>query len=119
MDIKLHPEVLRQLKLEKPEDIQRLVNDLLFLYMQGDLIRPMHIVKRMKIPRVFIKESDVFDAQTHEFKGVVAGESLWVPGAELRDMLEEYDEIVIINSPRKSGIRRKKTKRSSSKNTVI
>lgn len=118
MDIKLHPEVLRQLKLEKPEDIQRLINDLLFLYMQGDLIRPMHIVKRLKVPKVYMKESELFDAQTHEFKGVVVGESLWVPGQELRDMLEAYDEVVIINSPRKKGIRRKKTNKSSKTNTV-
>lgn len=115
MSLKLHPEILEMLHSKSPEEIQALVNDLLFLYLKGDLIKPSEIIKRIKIPVIFLKE---FDAQAHEFPGVVVADSLWVPGIELKDMLQEYAEIAVLNTPRKEGIRRLKTKRSSLKRTA-
>lgn len=115
MDIKLSPSVISLIKSKDEKDIERLVNDLLFLYLHGDLIRPMQIIRRFKVPTVYMRETETFDAQTHEFKGTVMSESLWVPGEELRDLLFKYDEIVILNSPRKTGIRRKKAKLKSTR----
>lgn len=119
MDIRLRPELLKLLREKNMNDsrdyVQRLANDLIFLYLQGDLIRPAQIVGRVKIPTVYRKESETFDAQTHAFAGVVVGESLWVPSMELRDMLEENTEVLVLKSPRKAGIRRKRGKRRTSR----
>lgn len=119
MDIKLRPELLRLIRdlsviNDSRSALERLANDLLFLYVQGDLIRPAQIAARIKLPMIYRKESQTFDAQTHAFAGVVVGESLWVPNEELRDMLEENTEVVVLNTPRKTGIRRKRGKRRTS-----
>lgn len=118
MVIKLTPSIVNLIKIKNTKDVERLVNDLLFLYLHGDLIRPMQIIKRFKIPTIYMREVETFDAQTHEFKGTVISESLWVPGEDLRDMLFKYDEIVVLNSPRKTGIRRKKSKLKSTRKNL-
>lgn len=107
MKIKLDPEVL---KLIGDRDPERLANDLLFLYLKGGLIKHSEIAGRFSIPHVHRKESETFDAQTHAFAGVVVGESLWVPDMGLRDMLEANTDIVVLNSPRKTGISRARGK---------
>lgn len=119
MEIKLNPALLSLLKnqsviSDSRPNLERLANDLLFLYVQGDLIRPLQIAGRVQLPTVIRKESETFDASTHVFAGVVVGESLWVPSEELRDMLEENTEVVVLRSPRKTGIRREKGKKQSS-----
>lgn len=120
MEIKLRPELLKLIKdlsviNDSRQSIERLANDLLFLYLHGDLIRPAQIAARIRLPTIYRKESETFDAQTHAFAGVVVGESLWVPSEELRDMLEENTEVVVLNTPRKTGIRRKKGKPRTSR----
>lgn len=112
MKISLRKEVYDLLKRES-EDVERLVNEIAEKYSRGELIQEDRVAAKFYLERVYRKNSamiaEIFDEMTHEYKGVAvvgrkSSESLWISSPFLHDTLEENDVIVVIKSPRKTGI---------------
>lgn len=113
MKIQLHPEVLRLLH-DSGEDVERAINDIAYVYLTGGFLRRADIALHIEVDNVFRKRSDnlmpVFHSITQKFIGVsVIGktdsETLWIPSPKLHDALEANKELIVMKSPRDSGIR--------------
>lgn len=115
--IRIHPHIEQLLKDNQVEDVEHFVNNLIFLYFSGGILRPGEIAGRLKIDTIFRKQAaevvDVYDEITHDFEGIeVVGatnaQSLFVPNQRLYELLMKHAEIIVLNSPReqKGGIRK-------------
>ncbi|NDC22609.1 MAG: hypothetical protein EBZ49_00540 [Proteobacteria bacterium] len=111
MPINLHPEIEKL--LEGHEDLEQVVNDIVYVYCKGGFIRSADVVYRCIIDRVYRKNKEhtatMLDALTQEFKGVAIvgetdSETIWIPDSDLHDALDGNTEIVVVKSPRKTGI---------------
>jgi hypothetical protein len=116
--MKLHPDILDALKT-KTEDVEQLVNDLLFLYVSDEFIRKSDVAGMFVLNKIFRKRVSVgvgvYDEITKEFKGVsVEGkedtESIFIPDERLHDLLELNTVILVMKTPRTQGIRAEETK---------
>jgi len=116
--VDIHPQIIDLLKKEGVQDVNRFVNDLIFLHLQGSLIRANDIAGRVRVPQVYRKEgaeiTDVYDEVTHDYQGVeVVGkswnQSIFIPHQDLYNLLIDHTEVIILKSPRKSGISIKET----------
>jgi len=116
--IKIHPEIIELLKKEGVLDVDRFVNDLVFLHLQGGLVRANDIAGRIRLPHAYRKQAasiiDVYDEVTHDYQGVeVTGkawaQSIFVPSQELYNLLVDNTEVIVLKSPRKNGISIKET----------
>lgn len=116
MHVKLHPVVVDLLQKNGHEELDRLVNDLLLVFLSDGFIRKSEIAGRISAPEVYREISsevmDVFDEITHDYEGVAItgkaeGGSIWINSPEFMELVEQNTEIVVLKSPRKNGIRNK------------
>lgn len=115
--IRLHPHIEQLLRENQVDDVEHFVNNLIFLYYNGGLLRPGEIAARIKADPVFRKQAaevvDVYDEMVHDFQGIeVVGatnsQSLFIPNQRLYELLLKHCEIIVLTSPReqKGGIRK-------------
>lgn len=116
--MELHPSVLDALR-EKTDDIEKFVNDLLFVYLNDGFLRKSDVVGMFVTKKIFRKNvmvgAGVYDEITKEFKGVsvegnVDGQALFIPDDRLHEALLENMVLLVMKSPREQGIRLEDTK---------
>jgi hypothetical protein len=112
-EMELHPDVLKALQ-EKTDDVEKFVNDLLFVFLNDGLIRKSDVAGMVVTHRIYRKSvmvgSAIYEEITKEFKGVsvegrVDGHSLFIPDERLHDLLEKNLVLLVMKSPREQGIR--------------
>lgn len=117
MKVDIHPEVFEALQ-EKTKDVEKLINDILFIWSKDGFILRSDVAGMFVLDRVFRKNCNlgtgVYDEITKEFKGVAVtgrkeSESLFIPDARLHDMIKENIVLLILKSPRTQGISLKDT----------
>jgi len=117
--INLNPAVLALLKKKgKEADAEKLANDLLAIYLTEGIIRGSQVAGRVQTDKVYRKVAaevvDVYDQITHEFEGIevigkVPSQSIFIPSEKLHDLMVDNTEVIVLKSPRRSGIREKET----------
>jgi hypothetical protein len=115
MNIELSPAVEALLKQKgKEADAQRVVNDLIAIYLNEGIIRGSQIAGRVVADKAFRKTaasiSDVYDEVTHDYEGIeVTGrtpfQSIFIPSEKLHDLLVDNVDVIVLKSPRRTGIR--------------
>lgn len=115
MNITLHPDLEEKLlKLIQEKNAEQFVNDLLFTYLSGGFIRDSDVAGRFVTKnalrkRVFTGTGE-YDNITKEFSGVsIEGqhetEAIFIVDQDFHDAIEENLIVLVMKSPRKSGIR--------------
>lgn len=112
MDITLHPSIAAQ--IEEREDVGEFVNSIVHAYLSGAFIRKSDVagmvVVNKSYRRLSAQGTEVFDAMTHEFKGIAiegskASDSIFIPSEKLHDLIQENQIVLVLKSKRSKGIR--------------
>lgn len=106
MNVSLKPQVAALLRGR--DDADELVNSILFAYLTDQFIRKADVagvVHTKALYKSHFQCSEVFDAATRQFKGVVVegakkSESLFVPNKKLHALLRDNQVVLVMKTPR-------------------